>query len=205
KCWRPLNIPRLLLSNSVVGGDMNQRLAIALSACMMALCFFSMNQASAQLNTADILGTVSDSAGAVIPDVRVTAQNIATNDTKTVLTSSTGDYVFNLMIPGQYTITAEAPSFKKSTVSLTVSAGDRARADIQLQLGDLSQVVEVEAQSPALQTDSATLSTVLAAQSVQDLPLNGRNFVTLIQRSEERRVGKECRSRWAWYQWRKKN
>src|SRR5438132_1527920 len=162
-------------------GDMNQRLAIALSACMMALCFFSMNQASAQLNPVDILGTVSDSAGAVVPNVKVTAQNIATNDTKTVMTSSTGDYVFNLMIPGQYTITAEAPSFKKSTVSLTVSAGDRARADIQLRLGDLDQVVQVEAQSPALQTDSSTLSTVLAAQSVQDLPLNGRTFVTLVQ------------------------
>jgi hypothetical protein len=161
--------------------DMNQRLVIALSAWMMALCFFSMNQASAQLNTADILGTVSDSAAGVVPNVKVTAQNIATNDTKTVMTSSTGDYVFNLMIPGQYTITAEAPSFKKSTVSLTVSAGDRARADIQLQVGDVSLVVEVEAQSPALQTDSATLSTVLAAQSVQDLPLNGRNFVTLVQ------------------------
>jgi hypothetical protein len=160
---------------------MNQRFAMALSACMMALCFFSVNQASAQLNTADILGTVSDSAGAVVPDVRVTVRNIATNDTKTVLTSSTGDYVFNLMIPGQYTITAEAPSFKKATVSLTVSAGDRARTDIQLQVGDLEQVVQVEAQSPALQTDSSTLSTVLAAQSVQDLPLNGRNFVTLIQ------------------------
>ncbi|PYT23942.1 MAG: TonB-dependent receptor, partial [Acidobacteria bacterium] len=120
---------------------------------MMALCFFSMNQASAQLNTADILGTVSDSEGAVVPNVKVTAQNIATNDTKTVMTSSTGDYVFNLMIPGQYTITAEAPSFKKSTVNLTVSAGDRARADIQLQVGDLDQVVEVVAQSPALQTD----------------------------------------------------
>ncbi len=160
---------------------MNQRLAIALSACMMALCFFPMNQASAQLNTADILGTVSDSEGAVVPNVIVTARNIATNDTKTVMTSSTGEYVFNLMIPGQYTITTEAVSFKKSTVSLTVSAGDRARADIQLQLGDLSELVEVEAQSPALQTDSSTLSTVLAAQSVQDLPLNGRNFVTLIQ------------------------
>ena len=160
---------------------MNQRLAIALSACALALCFFSMNQAAAQLNTADILGTVSDSDRALVPNVKVTAQNIATNDTKTVMTSSTGEYVFNLMIPGQYTITAEAASFRKSTVSLTVSAGDRARADIQLQLGDLSQVVEVEAQSPALQTDSATVSTVLAAQSVQDLPLNGRNFVTLIQ------------------------
>src|SRR5881296_3363992 len=149
---------------------MNQCLAIALSACMMALCFFSMNQASAQLNTADILGTVSDSEGAVVPNVKVTAQNIATNDTKTVMTSSTGDYVFNLMIPGQYTITTEAVSFKKSTVSLTVSAGDRARADIQLQLGDLSEMVEVEAQSPALQTDSATLSTGWTTMSASSSP-----------------------------------
>src|SRR5215470_10900326 len=161
--------------------DMNQRLAIALSAYMMALCFFSMNQASAQLNTADILGKVSDSTGAVLPNVKVAAQNIATNDMKTVMTSSTGEYVFNLMIPGQYTITAEASNFKKTTVNLAVSAGDRARANIQLRVGELSQLVEVEAQSPALQTDSATLSTVLAAQSVQDLPLNGRNFVTLVQ------------------------
>src|SRR3989442_2651682 len=98
-----------------MGGDMNQRLAIALSACMMALCFFSINQASAQLNTADILGTGSDSAGAVVPNVQVTAQNIATNDTKNVLKRSNGDYAFNLMIQGQYTITAEAARSEKST------------------------------------------------------------------------------------------
>src|SRR5437879_2240282 len=87
------------------GGDMSQRLTIALSACLTAICF-SMNQTSAQVNTADILGTVSDPAGAVIPGVRISAQNIATNEIKTVTTSSTGDYVFNLMIPGQYTIAA---------------------------------------------------------------------------------------------------
>src|SRR5262244_1777103 len=160
---------------------MNQRLAIALSACMMALCFFPMNEALAQLNTADILGRVSDSTGAVLPNVKVTAQNIATNDMKTVMTSSTGEYVFNLMIPGQYTVTGEAPSFRKAAISLTVSAGDRARADMQLQVGNVTEIVQVEAQSPALQTDSSTVSTVIAAQAVQDLPLNGRNFVTLVQ------------------------
>jgi hypothetical protein len=62
-----------------------------------------------------------------------------------------------------------------------VVSGDRARANVQLQVGDVTQTVEVAAQSPALQTDSATLSTVVAAQSVQDLPLNGRNYVTLVQ------------------------
>src|SRR6266852_1213156 len=170
-------------------GVMTKRFTFARSVFLIALCFFAINRGFAQLNTADILGTVSDSAGAVVPNVKVTAQNVATNDTKTVMTSTTGEYVFNLMIPGQYTITAEAVSFKKSTASLTVSAGDRARADIQLQVGDVNQVVEVAAQSPALQTDSATLSTVLAAQSVQDLPLNGRNFVTLVQGHRRRRSG----------------
>jgi hypothetical protein len=157
---------------------MGKPLGAALLACLALLCVVSV---SAQVNTADILGTVSDAGGAVLPNAKVTVQNTATNEIKTTTTNATGDYVFNLMQPGQYAITVEAPSFKKSTVNLTVSAGDRARANVVLQVGDVTQVVEVQAQSPALQSDSATLSTVLAAQSAQDLPLNGRNYVTLVQ------------------------
>jgi hypothetical protein len=141
----------------------------------------AVNRASAQVNTADILGTVTDAGGAVIPNVKVTVVNTATNETKTTTTNSTGDYIFNLMPSGEYSITAEAPSFKKGTINLNVVSGDRARANLQLQVGDVTQTVEVAAQSPALQTDSAALSTVVGAQSVQDLPLNGRNFVTLVQ------------------------
>src|SRR6185312_9362372 len=150
--------------------------------CLMALCLLmAANWASAQVNTADILGTVTDAGGAVIPNVKVTVTNTATNETKTATTNATGDYIFNLMPSGSYTISAEAPSFKKATVALNVVSGDRARANVQLQVGDVTQTVEVAAQSPALQTDSAALSTVVGAQSVQDLPLNGRNFVTLVQ------------------------
>jgi hypothetical protein len=158
---------------------MRKHLGAALLACLATLCMF--HNVSAQVNTADILGTVSDAGGAVLPNAKVTVQNIATNETRTATTSAEGEYVFNLLPSGQYTITVEAPSFKKSTVNLTVSAGDRARANVVLQVGDVTQVVEVQAQSPALQSDSATLSTVLASQSVQDLPLNGRNYVTLVQ------------------------
>jgi len=153
-----------------------------LSVFLMALCvFIASNWASAQVNTADILGTVTDAGGAVIPNVKVTVTNTATNDTKVVTTNSSGDYIVNLMPSGSYTITAEAPSFKRATVNLNVVSGDRARANMQLQVGDVTQTVEVAAQTPALQTDSATLSTVVGAQGVQDLPLNGRNFVTLVQ------------------------
>ena len=150
--------------------------------CLMILSLcIAANWAFAQVNTADILGTVTDSGGAVIPNVKVTITNTATNDTKVVTTNSTGDYIVNLMPSGSYTITAEAPSFKKATINLNVVSGDRARANVQLQVGDVTQTVEVAAQSPALQTDSATLSTVVGAQGVQDLPLNGRNYVTLVQ------------------------
>jgi hypothetical protein len=149
--------------------------------CLLGLCLLGTSLASAQVNTADILGTVSDAGGAVLPNAKVTVQSLATNEVKTATTNASGDYVFNLMQPGQYTITFEAPSFRKSVVNLTVSAGDRARANVTLQVGDVAQTVEVQAQSPALQSDSATLTTTLASQSVQDLPLNGRNFVTLIQ------------------------
>jgi Carboxypeptidase regulatory-like domain len=141
----------------------------------------SATPAIAQVNTADILGTVTDAGGAVLTNAKVTAQNVATNETKTAMTNAEGDYVFNLMQPGQYTIAVETSGFKKSLVNLTVSAGDRARANVVLQVGDVAQSVEVQAQSPALQSDSATLTTTLASQSVQDLPLNGRNFVTLVQ------------------------
>jgi hypothetical protein len=166
------------LTAALKGKKMTERLRAALLACLAMLCVHTV---WAQVNTADILGTVTDAGGAVITNAKVTVQNTATNDVKTTTTSAAGEYVFNLVQPGQYTITVEMPSFKKSTVNLTVSAGDRARANVLLTVGDVTQVVEVVAQSPALQSDSATLSTVLAAQSVQDLPLNGRNYVTLVQ------------------------
>jgi len=142
---------------------------------------FFAGQGLAQLITADILGTVTDPGGAVVPNARVTVINTATSDTRTVLSGGTGDFVVNLLPPGSYTLTVEAPSFKKAMSSLTLVAGDRARADVQLQVAETTQVVEVMATTPALQTDSSTLRDIVAAQAVQDLPLNGRNFITLVE------------------------
>src|SRR6202142_1057987 len=83
--------------------------------------------AAAQLTTADILGTVTDAAGAVVPNAKVTAVNTATSAARTLQTNGSGDYVFNLLPPGQYTVTVEAPSFRKSVTNVTLVAGDRAR------------------------------------------------------------------------------
>jgi hypothetical protein len=142
-----------------------------------------VSQGVAQLITADVLGTVTDSAGAVMANAKVTVVNSATSDVRTVQTTGSGDYVVNLLPPGAYTVTVEAPSFKRLVSNVTLVAGDRARVDAQLQVGDTTQTVEVTATTPALQTDSSTLRDTVAAQSVQDLPLNGRNFVSLVATS----------------------
>ena len=138
--------------------------------------------AHAQLTTADILGTVFDATGATVPNAQVILKNLATGETRTATTSSAGEYIFSVLPSGRYSITVTATGFKASnTPSLAVEAGDRARNDTHLQLGDTSETVSVEAQTPLLQSESATVSSTVTAQAVQDLPLNGRNYVQLVQ------------------------
>jgi Carboxypeptidase regulatory-like domain len=135
-----------------------------------------------QLTTADILGTVTDSTGAVVPNATVTLNNLGTNEKRTAQSNSSGDYNFTLLPVGHYSVTVKAGGFQEAiTRDLAVEAGDRARADVHLQLGSESTTVEVTAGTPLLQADNATVSSTVTAKAVQDLPLNGRNFVQLVQ------------------------
>ena len=136
----------------------------------------------AQTTTADILGTVTDATGAVIPNATVTVVNLDTHDQRTATTNGSGDYQFTLLPVGRYTVTVKETGFKTaSTSNLAVEAGDRARSDVKLETGGESETVTVEAQTPLLQADNATVSSTVTAKAVQDLPLNGRNFVQLVQ------------------------
>ena len=136
----------------------------------------------AQVTTADILGTVIDASGAVVPGVTVTLENLGTRDTRTAKTNAAGDYVFNLVSYGSYSVKLEASGFKTFLVpQLVVAAGDRARVDAQLQIGATSQTLEVTAKPPALQTETSAVQVVVDSQAVQDLPLNGRDFFNLVQ------------------------
>src|ERR1700722_13703970 len=159
---------------------MQQRLSRTLSACFLFLSFFGA-QASAQLITADILGTVTDAAGAVLPNAKITVVNTDTSEARTTQSSGSGDFFINLLPPGPYRVTVEAPAFKRFVTTVTLVAGDRARTDAQLEVGDTTQTVEVTGITPALQTDSSAMRDTVAAKSVQDLPLNGRNYITLVE------------------------
>ena len=136
----------------------------------------------AQLSTADILGTVTDATGAAVPNAQITITNNATHEQRKSVSSASGDYDFSLLPVGAYNITVTTAGFKTQTVTnLAIEAGDRARADVQMQAGAVGETVNVEASTPLLQADNATVSSTVTAQAVQDLPLNGRNFVQLVQ------------------------
>jgi hypothetical protein len=143
--------------------------------------FFFTSAAFSQLTTADIVGTVTDATGAVVPNAAVVLTNLGTNDKRTGQTNGSGDYSFTFLPVGHYSISVKAGGFQESiNRDLSVEAGDRARADVRLQTGSETTTIEVTASTPLLQADSATVSSTVTAKAVQDLPLNGRNFVQLV-------------------------
>ena len=149
---------------------------------LVALVLIGSRVAKAQLTTADIIGTVTESTGAAVPNATVVLNNLATNVTRSVTTNASGNYTFTLLEPGHYGIKVSAPGFKTWNIpDVGVEAGDRARNDAHLALGSVSETVSVEAETPLLQSENSTVSSTVTAQSVQDLPLNGRNFVQLVQ------------------------
>src|SRR5215471_18900165 len=147
----------------------------------LGLCLALSAAAAAQVTTADIVGRVSDSTGAVLPGATVTIENVGTHDIRTAPANETGDYLFNLLPIGTYTVKVELQGFTSQTTSVSLSAGDRVRVDARLQVGQVAENVTVAAESPLLQTDTATVSSLVSAKAVQDLPVSGRNVQQLVQ------------------------
>jgi hypothetical protein len=150
---------------------------------LLTIVFYS--SASAQNTTGDIVGTVTDSTGAVVPNAQVSIINTGTQQKRQVISGGDGNYAFTLLQPGLYTLQVSALSFNSYTLTaVNLDAGVRARFDVKLQPGATAETVEVHDETiPALQTDSGTIQTTVAERQVQDLPLNNRNFIGLIQAS----------------------
>ncbi|HEX4807366.1 MAG TPA: carboxypeptidase regulatory-like domain-containing protein [Bryobacteraceae bacterium] len=134
-----------------------------------------------QLATASIDGTVRDSTGAVLPDVPVTLTNTQTGVRKTIQTGVAGSYSITNIPPGTYTLQVSKEGFTTQTrEALTLYVDQRSTFDFTLSVGTSAQNVTVEAAGAALQTASAEVGTVIESRSVNDLPLNGRNFSQLL-------------------------
>ena len=136
----------------------------------------------AQKITGTISGLVSDSTGAVISQVAVLITNTATGLTRTVTTNDMGEYVAPDMPNGIYRITVRQPNFKESvTNNVELHVASTALVNIQLQVGNTTEQVTVEANAIQVQTDNAQLGEVVVGKQVTELPLNGHNFIGLTQ------------------------
>src|ERR1700747_3054189 len=131
--------------------------------------------------TGSIQGTILDSSGAVIPSAKVTIRNKDTGQTFQIATSSSGAYTSGAIVPGNYSVRAEAQGFKTVEQAVVVRVGETAGANLTLPVGAGSTVVEVEAQAVGVNTEQASVQGVLGKEQIENLPVNGRNFLDLAQ------------------------
>jgi hypothetical protein len=163
---------------------------------VLALCIFLLvfcgfpHQAGAQVVTADVVGTASDPTGSLLPNVRITVVNLETELKRATVTGNDGNFAITLLPVGRYGVTAELAGFKVTTIrEISLAQGDRQKLDIHMELGQREEVVEVQAQTPALQSETSSLGTLFDQHSVENLPLNGRNFMQLAQLSAGANAG----------------
>ena len=151
-----------------------------LAACAVIALFFSKCLV-AQVTTGTILGTVVDATGAPVTAAKVTILEVNKNITQQVETDDTGSYNVPFLNPGTYTVSVEKEGFKKSvSTTIPLQVDEKARTDFSLQLGNVSETVEVTATAPLIRSESAELGEVITTRAVRELPLNGRNFAQLV-------------------------
>lgn len=155
---------------------MNHRYIWALGA-VLALAPLS---ALAQFDTAAVLGTIRDTKGGAVADAKVTIRNTATGIANQTTSDAQGDYIFPAVKIGAYEVRAESTGFSAGVVqnvSLTVNA--RQRVDLTLQVGQVTEVINVVESTPLLETESSSKGQVISQRQIVNLPIRGRTYSSL--------------------------
>jgi len=143
---------------------------------LSVVCF-----AQTTISTGSIQGTITDPSGAVVSGAKVSIRNKATDQTSVTTTNSAGTFASGALIPGNYVVRVEASGFKTVEIPITVQVNTTSSATAKLTLGQSAEVVEVQATDVAVNTEQATVQGVLTSQQIENLPINGRNFLDLAQ------------------------
>ncbi|MEX2304261.1 MAG: TonB-dependent receptor [Bryobacterales bacterium] len=151
--------------------------------CVVA-CLCLALPALAQRDMGTVLGTVTDATGAVVPGATITIVEEATGITNVVQTDASGNYIRPLLKPGSYTVSVESEGFKKAVQTGVVLVGaSRVQANFNLELGAVTETIEVTAQPPALQTESTQMGGTLENRQTSELPLGGQRRFAFLART----------------------
>ena len=133
------------------------------------------------ISTGGIVGTVTDQTGALVPGAKVSITEKSTGRQLSLATNSAGLYNSGPLTPGDYTVRVEAAGFSTAEVTLTVQVNNTSNGNVALHIGSTTTVIEVAATGVQVNTDQATVQGVITTQQIENLPINGRNFLQLAQ------------------------
>jgi len=165
-----------------------------LVACLLVAVFFVPEFAVGQRTQGQLSGRVLDPSGAMVAGANLTLNQSATGSALTATTNASGAYVFPSVLPGAYRLTVEAKGFARAILNdVVVYTARTTDLDVNITVGSTTENVEVQAEGAVLETSTNTLATTVAADSIQELPLNGRDILPFAQLVPGAQVGGDLR------------
>ncbi|RPI23678.1 MAG: TonB-dependent receptor [Acidobacteria bacterium] len=128
----------------------------------------------------EITGHITDSSAGAVPGAAITLTNTATNAVRTALSTDAGVYTFPAVAPGLYNLKVEQTGFKTASANVQVQVQQTVRLDFTLEVGEITDTIEVAASAQMLQSENMSLGTVIETKGITELPLNGRNYLSLV-------------------------
>jgi len=155
----------------------NLRIAYRIVLILFGLAAATLQLSFGQANTGTILGSVVDPSNAPVPGCKITVKDLQAGTSKEFTTNSNGNYVVSYLLPGRYQVSAEAPSFRRAVQQeVILNVDQKAEVNFKLEVGAVSETVEVNATAPLLQTQSVEQAQVITTKQMQELPLDVRDF-----------------------------
>ena len=167
-----------------ISNSMRERCFLSIGRVIALLIGLLSAQSSvfAQVDTGSIVGSVKDSSGAIVPGAHIALTNVETGISQSIVSNENGEYAFSPLKIGKYALVAELKGFQRvEHTNITVDVQQRVVVDFLLTPGQMTETVIVTGEPPALQTQDASVGQVISQRTINNLPLNGRNFTFLAQ------------------------
>ena len=167
--------------NRTLGSGYKTAAIVATLLVSSLLIFVPSLAAQATASSGSIQGTVTDPSGAAISGAKITIRNPANGQVTKLAASTAGTYATGSLQPGEYVVRVEAKGFETSELPLVVKVGTTASGNVKLIIGKETQIVEVQAAEERVNTEQTTVQGVITGQQIDQLPINGRNYLDAAQ------------------------